>query len=364
MQDIITAYLAGEGRGVITVAEARRLGCGPPVVRALERSRSILRVARGVYVSAVELNPPQGHPASADVYALQRHRHLLRLDALLRGYGDKVAASHQSAVLAWGLPTQHASLERVHLVHVPMGRTARRFAAFTIHTCELDDVIVTHTGRRLVTVPLAVLGQAMTVGVMPGVAAVDAALVRKLVTVSELTDMLQRLRRTPRIRLARTAVRLADGLAESPGETRLRLVLVELGIAFVAQHWVCTDAGTYYRVDFYLPELGVILEYDGTVKYGDRSSSRLQPASRAGQARVRDRAAGSGDAGSAGRRALVAEKAREDDLRLDGFGVGRITAAQLEPARVAAVIKSARQQAQPRALRRPAAPPPWADARR
>lgn len=348
---------------MITVAEARRLGCGPPVVRAMERSRLILRVARGVYVSAKEFNPPRDHPAAADVYALQRHRHLLRLDALLRSYGDKVAASHQSAVLAWGLPTQHASLERVHLIHVPTGRTARRFDAFTIHTCEVEDVVVTHQGRRVVTAALAVIGQAISVGVMPGVAAVDAALVKKLVTRPELSDMLQRLQRTPRLSLARTAVSLADGLAESPGETRLRLLLMKLGIMFLAQHWVCTDSGNYFRVDFYLPELGVVLEYDGTVKYGDGSSRPAWNTSGPDQDRGRSRAGRSQDAVSAGRQALVAEKAREDELRLTGFGVGRITAADLTGPRVEAVIKNARRQAQPRALRRPAAAPAWAESR-
>lgn len=363
MRDIITAYLEGEGRNVLTAADAQRLGCTPSVVRGMERSRLILRVARGAYVSAKEFNPPKEHPAAADVYALQRHRHLLRLDALLRSYGDKVAASHQSAVLAWGLPTQHASLERVHLLHVPSGRTTRRFRTFTIHTCELEDVITTHKGRRLVTVALAVIGQAMSVGVMPGVAAIDAALVNKLVTAPELTDMVKRLRHTPRLGLAREAVRLADGLAESPGETRLRLVLVKLGIAFVAQHWVCTEAGNYFRVDFYLPELGVILEYDGAVKYGAGSGGPASITSGAHHLGGHDRAGRDSDPASAGRRALVAEKAREDELRLAGFGVGRITAADLSPSRVTAVIAAARQQAQPRALRRPAAPPPWADAR-
>lgn len=348
MQDIITAYLEGEGQGVITAAKARHLGCSHAVLRGMERAKLVVRVARGAYVSARMFNPPSDHPAATDAFTLQEHRHLLRLDALAQTYGDKVAASHQSAVLAWGLPTQRSSLDRVHLVHAAGGRTTRRFDTFTIHTCELAEVVTTHHGRLLVVAPLAVIGQAITVGVAQGVAAMDAAIVGELTTMSELAAMLERMRHTPRLGLARRAVSLADGLAESPGETRLRLVLLELEMTFTAQHWVCTENGRHYRVDCYLPELGVVLEYDGRGKYDGQR--------RKGAGDHRD----GSDAAAAGRQALAEEKVREDDLRLDGFGVGRVTAANLTARRVAAIVAAASKQARARAVRRPAEPPTWA----
>ncbi|WP_256842662.1 type IV toxin-antitoxin system AbiEi family antitoxin domain-containing protein [Ornithinimicrobium cryptoxanthini] len=349
MQEIIAAYLDGPGKGIITAAEARRLGCGPTVLRAMVRNKLLLRVARGVYVSAKLWNPPSGHPATLNAFALQEHRHLLRLDALLRNYGSTVAASHQSAVLVWGLPTQSASLERVHLVHTTGGRTARRHDTFSIHTCELDGVLTRHQGRLVVSAALAAIGQAITVGVRQGVAAMDAAIVAGHATKTEITTTLEMMRHTPKLGLARRAANLTDGLAESPGESSLRLVLIELGIDFVAQHWIHTETGHhYYRVDFYLPKLGVVLEYDGQVKYDGARDGRV-----GGQA-------GAGTRGTSGRLALAQEKAREDDLRLDGFGVGRVTAGDLAAQRVAKIIAAARRQAQPRALRRRAEPPPWA----
>src|SRR5690606_14900147 len=123
-------------------------------------------------------------------------------------------------------------------------------------------------------------------------------------TEAEVAAMLERMRHTPRLGLARRAAGLTDGLAESPGESSLRLVLIELGINFVAQHWIPTESGQHYRVDFYLPDLGVVLEYDGQVKY-DAARDRV-----ARHARAESR-------GASGRLALVQEKAREDDLRLD-----------------------------------------------
>lgn len=348
VQEIITAHLDGVGKGVITAAEAQRLGCGSTVLRTLVRKKVLLRAARGVYVSAKRWNPPGDHPARASTFALQEHRHLLRLDALLRNYGPTVAASHQSAVLVWGLPTQSASLGRVHLVHTSGSRKARRHDTFTIHTCELDDVLTRHQGRPVVSAALAVIGQAITVGVRQGVAAMDAAIVAGHTTETEVAAMLERMRHTPRLGLARRAASLSDGLAESPGESSLRLVLIELGINFLAQHWIHTESGQHYRVDFYLPDLGVVLEYDGQVKY---DAGRGGWADRHGHAESR---------GASGRLALVQEKAREDDLRLDGFGVGRVTAADLSAQRVAKIIATARRQVQPRALRRQAEAPPWA----
>lgn len=65
-------------------------------------------------------------------------------------------------------------------------------------------------------------------------------------------------------RLAREAAQLADGLAESPQETRVRLLLLRAGLpAPKAQHRVFDDDGFVARVDFAWPELRVVVEYDG-----------------------------------------------------------------------------------------------------
>ncbi|NLG23242.1 MAG: type IV toxin-antitoxin system AbiEi family antitoxin domain-containing protein [Actinomycetales bacterium] len=348
MIELVVKYLEGNGKGIITTADAAALGVSPAVLRSMLRAGLLVRIARGVYVSAAQFNPPEDSPLRSDRFKLAKHRHLLRLDALLRQYGKKVAASHQSALVVWDLPFNMRALERLHVARTTPGGTLRRFDDFTIHTCSLDDVITLHEERRVVVPSLAVIGQALTVGLLPAVDAADAAIVAGLTTKAELEKMLTRMRHTPQLAVARQAVRLADGLAESPGETRLRLILVELGITFIAQHWVHIEGTTiHYRVDFYLPDLGVILEYDGQVKYGQAAQRR-------------DNVPGEGGTGAdAGRTALVNEKAREDDLRREGFGVGRVTSQNLTPHGVKFIVASARQQAQPRALHRPAEPPAW-----
>lgn len=65
-------------------------------------------------------------------------------------------------------------------------------------------------------------------------------------------------------RRARTAAALADGLAGSPQETRLRLLLHRAGLPPpVAQHSVLDGRVFVARVDFAWPEQRLAPEYDG-----------------------------------------------------------------------------------------------------
>jgi hypothetical protein len=71
---------------------------------------------------------------------------------------------------------------------------------------------------------------------------------------------------------ARDAARLADGWAESPQETRLRLLLIRGGLpAPVAQYRVFDGQGFVARVDFAYPELRIAIEYDG-LWHGERQA--------------------------------------------------------------------------------------------
>jgi hypothetical protein len=72
------------------------------------------------------------------------------------------------------------------------------------------------------------------------------------------------LARGPGSARARTVAALADGLAESPQETRLRLLVGRSSLpAPVAQYTVRDDGRFVARVDFAWPEQKVALEYDG-----------------------------------------------------------------------------------------------------
>ncbi len=85
--------------------------------------------------------------------------------------------------------------------------------------------------------------------------------------VVELEAVRAAVRQLPRCRgsaRARRAASLADGLAESPQETRLRLLLHRSGLPLPVAQYVVRDCGRFVaRVDFAWPARRLALEYDG-----------------------------------------------------------------------------------------------------
>lgn len=323
--DELDRWLANR-HGVITTAEARALGIGHRRLRTLVRSGPsrrprLVRLSRGAY-------------AAADLYAAANasERHRLRVVAALRSEPGLYMASHTSAAVAWGLPTLNRCLEVVHLARVGGGATVRR-AGYTVHGCYSDEQPATRGDVPTVSCALAVVGTAVLHGFEAGLLAADAALHQELTTDAELRDCLVRHARTPGLAAARAAVEAADGRIESPGESRLRVVLTSLALTWIPQVEIREEDGRLVaRVDFLLPELGVVVEFDGAVKYEGP--------------------------GSAGREALMAEKRREDRIRSLGYGIVRVTWADLRhPARIERWVReAARASSRGRGalLRRPA----------
>jgi very-short-patch-repair endonuclease len=100
---------------------------------------------------------------------------------------------------------------------------------------------------------------------LDALAVVDAALHVGACTADELTEQLDRQRRARGIVQARDIVRLADGRAESPMESRLRLRVIDGKLPMPeVQYWVCDENGRpVYRLDLAWPEYRLGLEYDG-----------------------------------------------------------------------------------------------------
>ena len=134
----------------------------------------------------------------------------------------------------------------------------------------------------------------------------DAALARHVTTRADLTAALDLPGARYGLADARAAVDAVDPKAESPGETRTRLILVAAGLDVRSQVTIEDVDGAVGRVDF-LVGGRVVVEFDGLVKYD----------------------------GADGKLALAREKVREDRLRAAGFRVVRLTWADLaHPERV------------------------------
>jgi hypothetical protein len=140
--------------------------------------------------------------------------------------------------------------------------------------------------------------------------AADAALHRCLMTTADLSAAVDRVRGHPRVAAVRRVLRMADGRAESPGESVLRRILVDAGISVTPQLTV-HDGPVSWRADLVVDGTPVLVEFDGLVKYGGPDD-------------------------------LVAEKRREDRLRALGYVLVRVTWADLRhPDRVVAEVRRA-----------------------
>jgi len=95
-------------------------------------------------------------------------------------------------------------------------------------------------------------------------AAVDALMREHGFTRSDLQRELPRFRRRRGVIQLRQLVPIADGRAESPRESWVRLAILDHGLpAPEPQFWVVVDGLPTYRLDLAYPHLRVAIEYDG-----------------------------------------------------------------------------------------------------
>jgi hypothetical protein len=150
-------------------------------------------------------------------------------------------------------------------VVVPPGVRWQPGPGVAVRTCTLDGDVVhdpprlRRTGRARTAVDLIRRGE-----VDDGVVLLDRLVTAGIVRLDDVRDAVAILHRGRGSRLAGEIVGLADGLAASPPETRLRLVMLRAGLPTpVAQFRVFDDDGFIARVDFAYPELKIAIEYDG-----------------------------------------------------------------------------------------------------
>jgi very-short-patch-repair endonuclease len=126
-----------------------------------------------------------------------------------------------------------------------------------------DEVTVRH-GIRVTTVGRTAVDLARIHPLDEAVVAVDQFLRTGLLSLADVRVRAAALT-GPGCRAVRRAADLADGLAESPQETRLRLLLVRSRLPRpIAQHVVRDPDGRFIgRVDFAWPEARLAVEYEG-----------------------------------------------------------------------------------------------------
>jgi very-short-patch-repair endonuclease len=188
--------------------------------------------------------------------------HALRAHAAARIVVPGAVVTGRSAATLRGVPLAGPG-DEVELT-VPPGRHPVRVTGLRVHRTRLPgDQVDLRSGVRLTSPDATAVELAGRLLLEDAVVAVDQLASggpAALPLVREFAD-----RATgPGSRRARRACALADGLAESPQETRLRLLIRRSGLpAPVAQHRVLDRGRFVARVDLGWPDQRVALEHDG-----------------------------------------------------------------------------------------------------
>jgi transcriptional regulator with AbiEi antitoxin domain of type IV toxin-antitoxin system len=229
-----------------------RVFCGTAVVREGLLTRAQLRSSawRRLY---------------PDVYARSglEVTHTVRALAVTRLLLPGAVVSGRSAAAVWGVDARAA--EDDVEVTVPPSCRGGAVSGVRVSRRALPDDEVTRTRGVPVTTPLrTALDLTRTLPTVDAVVLLDALLRTGLVPLADVRSAAAAA--TGRgCRRAREAAAGADGLAESPQETRLRLVLLASPLpAPVAQYTVRDGEGRFVaRVDFAWPQHRLALEYEG-----------------------------------------------------------------------------------------------------
>jgi hypothetical protein len=298
--------IAQQQGGVFSRRQALASGCThEQIVRNL-RNGNWDQIRRGQYAEALDLS---GLPPWERV----RTTHLRQVHAVMNAMRPgSVAVSHQSALVLHGLPIWGLDLSHVHVTQLD-GRSGGAVAGVQHHLGALTDADLGVVDGLLATgVGRASLESACTASFEVGVIGVDAALRAGHLGEDDVRRLRSVMAFWPGSVAAREALSFGDGLSESVGESRLRVLMYEHGLPRPRLQTEYYDRfGFVARVDFDFDEYVTVVEFDGALKYGGGSPE-----------------------------VLIREKRREDRLRALGLAVVRTDWSDLDhPAQLAANIR-------------------------
>ena len=299
------AQVAAQNGGLFTTDQALRIGLGEFGLRRLVDTGRVHRVIQGVYVLA-DSHPRNLH-AQAPAHVRDVETHLLLGRAGLLRYSDAIL-SHETALLAHGLPVPTIRIDRAHIARPVRRRLHTRSLVISPRT---DGGTATKYGPASLG-PAAIMDVAIARGVLLAVSAADRALREETVSRADLEDEARtRAGRTGCAR-AHALVGLVDDAAESPGESLARTHLRLAGYDVESQVRVRNAEGrTFARLDLRIRGTRIGIEFDGKIKYNSRED-------------------------------LWAEKRREDELRRLGWTIVRLTWADvMNPGRMLGLVQRA-----------------------
>lgn len=247
-----------ETQGFFTRADALAEGHGDAAIQRALRSKLWVRVRVGAYTFS-------------DLWtaADEVRRHRLRARAVISKHGKRVALSHLSAAVEHGLAHYGQNLDEVHVTRLDGGAGRREAGVWHHESFLLHDDLVEIDGMLVVSPARAALETALLVPQGPGLVTLDSA-VRLLGSPDPVLSTFALMQSWPGAQRLQVGVRLADGRAESVGESLFRHVMFVHHLPMpTLQFEVYDDQGVLVGTcDFAWEEHRLLGEFDGKVKYG------------------------------------------------------------------------------------------------
>lgn len=226
----------------ITIKQAEAAG----LTRDQLRGSQFKRLGRGLYAWV-------GFRETPDLVA----------NTLLRQLPPGCVLSGLSAAKVYGLDIQSP---RGAELTAPPSAPIRTRPGMIVHRARLQAADITRRRGLMVTTPLRTCFDLLcSLSLVEAVVAADAMLHQRLVRLPELVSYTDAHAAFKGVRQARRVARLADAKAESPMESRLRMVMVEAGLPRpeVQQPLMDENRVVVARPDLSYPAARLGIEYDG-----------------------------------------------------------------------------------------------------
>lgn len=275
--------LLAETQGFFTRADARHCGYDDRAVTRAVRVELWHRIRRGAYTFT-------------DLWSglddIGRHR--VRSHVVAGSLGHSAALSHVSGAIDHGLLVWGIDLSRVHVTRLD-GGPGRIEGDVVHHEGKCTDAEVQERHDHLVLSPVrCALETASRAGNEQALVVLDSLLYLELADFGGLMRRFEQMGSWPYTQHLHLVVRMADGGAQTVGESRGRYLFWTFRIpAPKLQFEVYNGAGELIGIaDWGWPEHALLGEFDGRIKYG----RLLKPGQQAGDV-------------------VFAEKQREDAMR-------------------------------------------------
>ncbi|TCN49222.1 hypothetical protein EV641_11671 [Rhodococcus sp. SMB37] len=187
----------------------------------------------------------------------------------MENFRDGTALSHVSAAVLHGLETWQIPLDAVHATRNRSGGS-RQGSGCVLHSSKFtEDEVMSRDGVRVLSVERTIADLSSTLSFEQAVVVGDRALRIGVTTLDELNRAIERMGRHPGHAKAARAVRFMSDRSDSVGESRSRILMIGAQLPIPEEQPDVFDANGRWlaRVDFLLPEHGVIGEFDGRIKY-------------------------------------------------------------------------------------------------